>query len=275
MKRLILNSCVLLFIFVCLLGYYSQLEAQQSVTGGEDLIPYVRKIKQNKSVHLEWLYLENRIDQLPEQKAIVRSGKPLEFGAGYLYHGRDGLDEILINEHIPGQSYWTRAAHVWAIGSFHDQAQSPAIFVISALDFNRLRDEGKAVLEAEVSMDAGIMDPYPKITSEIPLDMVEQIWIGQDTWIRYQDLLSQLDEKLTDSGLKLKTAVHAWNDAQKLIIFEGLHHTRHDKETFYPVAYEIVGKYFVRQKLYEKMPRFRIRKKHISYKQQLFRLISG
>jgi hypothetical protein len=80
------------FIFILLgFGFFFPASAQQPVTGGEEGIIHVRKLKQIKGrVHLEWLYLEDNIDNLPAQKELIRSGEPVEFTSGYLYHGRDG-----------------------------------------------------------------------------------------------------------------------------------------------------------------------------------------
>jgi len=248
----------MLALYCC--GFYVMVPAQQKVTGGEQGIDHVRRLKLSKvKVHLEWLYLEDRIDQLPDQQELIRSGRALEFTAGYLYHGRDGLDDILVSGVIPGESYFTRAPHVWAVGAFHIKSQSPAIFVIDALDFNRLRDAGRATLEAEVDREFGIMDPYPCIDQGFALDLVKQIWIDQDTAARYKALLEQPDQALSQDSKNLKHRLIKMRAAGQLLIIPGLHHTQLSQDAFFPSAYERTGAYFVKNKLTAKIPAFRIR----------------
>lgn len=242
------------------LDFPSIVSAQQPVTGGEELTGYVRRLKtMGKKVHLEWLYLENSCDLLPDQKALVRSGRPLEFTEGFLYHGRDGLDEAFLSGAIEGTSYFTRAPHVWAVGAFHEGSTSPAVFVVNALDFNKWRDSGSAVLEGEVDIASGIMDPYPKVQSGFPLTSVIKIWTDADTGDRYERLLNLPDKALSLNESRLKAAVRPWLENKKLIIFANLHHTRLDLQTFYPAAYEIVGRYFVDSGLLSRMPRLKLR----------------
>jgi len=234
--------------------------AQEPVTTGVDLLPQVRKLKTlGDRVHLEWLYIEERADGRPDQKDLVRSGRALEFGDGLLYHGRDGLDEALLAGRADGPSYLTRVPHVWAVGPFHDRSRSPAIFVISALGFNRLRDEGKAVLEAEIDKEYGVMDPYPKIPGGIPLGMVREIWIAQDTAERYEGLLARPEEGLTEKERSLRTAVSEWRAEKKLIVIPGLRHTALSAGDFYPAAFEAVGAYFVGNGFPDRIPLFRPR----------------
>lgn len=235
--------------------------AQEPVTTGVDLLPQVRRLKTlGDRVHLEWLYIEERVDGRPDQKALVRGGGPLEFGEGLLYHGRDGLDEALLAGRADGASYLTRVPHVWAVGPFHNLSGSPAIFVISALGFNRLRDEGKAVLEAEIDKEHGLLDPYPKIPGGIPLDMVREIWIDQDTAERYEALLARPAEGLAEKDRSLRGAIAEWRAQKKLIVIPGLRHEPFSAADFYPAAFEAVGAYFIGKGLPDRIPVFRPRK---------------
>ncbi len=234
--------------------------AQEPVTAGVDLLPQVRKLKSlGGRVHLEWLYLEERADARPDQKDLVRSGRALEFGEGLLYHGRDGLDEALLAGRAGGVCYLTRVPHVWAVGAFHDLSASPAVFVISALDFNRLRDEKKAVLEAEIDKVSGILDPYPKIAGGIPLEMVLEIWIDQDTAELYRGLIDRPAEGLTEKQRALRTAISEWQAEKKMIVIPGLRHRTLSAGDFYPAAFEAVGAYFVGNQLPARIPVFRPR----------------
>jgi hypothetical protein len=238
----------------------SRLSAQEPVMGGENLIGHVRLLKTlGAKVHLEWLYLEDRVDQLPEQQALIRSGRPLEFTEGFLYHGRDGLDDALLEGSVQGTSYLTRAPHVWAVGPFHEGSRSPAIFVVQALDFDRWRDSGAAVLEAAIDTSAGIMDPYPKVISEFPLSSVAEIWTDEDTGARYSRLLETPDHALSPGERRLKEAIRPWIEKGKFVVLRELHHSRLDRLNFFPAAYEIVGGYFVDRSLVDRIPRFRKR----------------
>lgn len=249
---------ILLLVLYCC-GFYVLIPAQEKVTGGEEGIGLVRRLKMSAvRVHLEWLYLEDQIDQRPAQKKLVRSGRPLEFTAGYLYHGRDGLDEILASGSIPGESYFTRAPHVWAVGAFHKNSHSPAILVVDALDFNRLRNSGRATLEAEVDREHGIMDPYPRIDQGFDLEMVKQIWIDQDTAARFEALIERPDPTLSLNDKNLKYKLIKIREAGLLQVIPGLHHTQLTLETFFPEAYERTGAYFIQKKLAAKIPGFQI-----------------
>jgi hypothetical protein len=234
--------------------------AQEPVTTFVDLLDEVRRLKTMAGrVHLEWLYLEDALDGRPEQTALVKSGREVEFGEGLLYHGRDGLDEALRAGRVEGPIYLTRVPHVWAIGPFHRLSRSPAIFVIEAVDFNRLRDEGNAVLEAEIDREQGIMDPYPKITKGIPLSMVREVWIDQDTANRYERLFSHPGGDLAAPDRALRDAVAGWRAAGKLVVIPGLSHSESPTGDFYPAAFEAVGAYFVGHRLADRLPVFRPR----------------
>ncbi len=245
----------LILLLACGLMRAAAPAAQETVTTSVDLLDEVRRLKTMVGrVHLEWLYLEDAMDGRPDQKALVRSGGEVEFGEGLLYHGRDGLDEALRTGRLEGPSYLTRAPHVWAIGPFHRLSRSPAIFVIDAGDFNRLLGEGKAVLEAEIDRESGIMDPYPKITTAIPLDMVREVWIDQDTADRYDRLCDRPAGDLAAPDRALRGAVAEWRAAGKLVIIPGLAHA-----TLPTGAFEAVGAYFVGNRLADRIPAFRPR----------------
>lgn len=235
--------------------------AQEPVTTRVDLLDQVRRLKtMGGRVRLEWLYLEDRVDTRPDQTALVRSGRAVEFGEGWLYHGRDGLDEALAAGRADGPSYLTRAPHVWAIGPFHSLSRSPAILVVSAEDFNRLRDEGRAVLEAEVDRASGIMDPYPKVFEGIPMDLVREIWIDGETAERYERLASRAPDELSEGEARLKSALAAFRARGKLVVIPGLAHTEPPTGDFYPKAYEAVGAHFVGTGLEAAIPAFRPRR---------------
>ena len=235
--------------------------AQEPVTTRVDLLDQVRRLKTlGGRVHLEWLYLEDRVDTRPDQTALVRSGQPVEFGAGWLYHGRDGLDEALASGRADGPSYLTRAPHVWAVGHFHALSKSPAILVVPAEGFNRLRNEGRAVLEAEIDHASGIMDPYPKILEGIPMDLVREIWIDGETADRYERLTARPPDGLSEGEARLKAALAVFRSRGKFVVIPGLAHTEPPTGDFYPKAYEAVGAHFVGAGLAAAIPAFRPRR---------------
>jgi hypothetical protein len=251
---------VLILLFAWGLAYTAAPAAQEPVTTSVGLLDEVRRLKAMAGrVHLEWLYLEDAMDRQPAQTALAKSGREVEFGEGLLYHGRDGLDEALRAGCAEGPSYLTRVPHVWAVGPFNRLSRSPAILVIEAGDFNRLRDEGQAVLEAEIDRESGIMDPYPKITKGIPLDIVREIWIDQDTADRYDRLCGRPVADLAGPDRALRDAVAGWRAAGKLIIIPGLSHSAPPTGDFYPAAFEAVGAYFVGNRLTDRIPVFRPR----------------
>lgn len=250
----------LILLFACGLMRAVAPAAQEPVTTVVDLLDEVRRLKTMAGrVHLEWLYLEDAGDGQPDQTALVKSGREVEFGEGLLYHGRDGLDEALRAGRVEGPSYLTRVPHVWAIGPFHSRSRSPAIFVIEAGDFNRLRDEGKAVLEAEIDRESGIMDPYPKMMEGIPLDMVREIWIDQDTADGYDRLCGRPVGDLAAPDRVLRDAVAGWRAAGRLVVIPGLSHAEPPTGDFYPSAFEAVGAYFVGNRLTDRIPVLRPR----------------
>jgi len=233
---------------------------QEPVTGGEQLIRRVRALREaGGGAHPEWLYLEDRVDQRPDQKRLVRGGQPLEFSDGYLYHGREGLDDILISGWIPGICYLTRAPHVWAIGPFHESSTGPAIFQIDSESFNRGRDAGQAALEAEIAQDAGVMDPYPKFISGFPLEQATEIWIDEDTAERYDRLLAVSGAEGSPREEALRRAVRRLREKQRFRVLPGLRHTTLSEADFFPSAYEAVGAYFTGRGLEARIPGFRRR----------------
>jgi hypothetical protein len=146
------------------------------------------------------------------------------------------------------------------VGYFHEDAVFPAILMISAEDFNKLRNEGKAVLEAEVDYRAGILDPYPKVKQEFPLGMVREIWIDKDTENRLRSLILTLDESLSPRDLELKKALIKRRKEISFNVIEELRHTQLSRTNFYPAAYEGVGAYFISRRLERHIPGFCIRK---------------
>jgi len=260
LSKLRLILVVLLFLILPL----QSLKAQAPVTGGTGANLAVDKALHSGLIQPPTrLYPDIKYDLSEQQQKIYSSGKPLEFTRGFLYHGRDGLDEVLLIGKIPGESYLTRVPQVWAIRPFVKSSTSPAIFVINALSFNRLMHKGYAVLEGEYDeVTSGIktFDPYPKITDNFSLKIVLAIWTDEDTWERYIKILNQPGSELDEKSKCLKPIIKDLIAQKKLSAFPGLHHTQIEDVPFQVKTFEIVEAHFMRKKLDEHIPQFRIRR---------------
>lgn len=205
------------------------------------------------------LHPETLLDFLPEQRRLVLNGQPLEFGPGLLYHGRDGLDEILLTGTILGNKPLTRVAHEWAIGQFRKSSESPVIIVISTQLFNTLLAQNKASLKLDAGED-GIADPYPTIHTDLNVDDVEELWIDLDLLKRY--IVMERDAKTTqerDRARKIGEAFNKLRMAKKLKIIPHLRHAEVDGQEAHKQEFECVGAYLLKRGLFEKMPLFKKR----------------
>ncbi len=137
---------------------------------------------------------EDKLDNSREQQALFAKGEPFEFSEGYLYHGRGNLGQILSTNSLPKNSFVTRVPQTWALQPFVDQEADPAIFVLDALDFNRLQNDDKADLYLDVvrsEFGQHIAEPYPSLTEELPIDKCLQILIEERTYEKFQTLVRE------------------------------------------------------------------------------------
>ncbi|MFH1593157.1 MAG: hypothetical protein ABID09_00495 [Candidatus Omnitrophota bacterium] len=197
---------------------------------------------------------ENALDSSPQQEKVVSSDTQLEFASGLLYHGRDGLDEAILCNNISGKIPLTRVAHQWATSDFSNKYQSPAIFVISTMVFNKFRDEGKATLKIVGERSHGFVDPYPEITTPLSLESVEEIWIDMDTYERYKGIVQKPSTELEKS---LKPKIEHLFRIGKLKVIPYLRHTTLNEDTSFDSTLANVGRYMVIRKLFSKMPLFK------------------
>jgi len=203
---------------------------------------------------------ETLLDFLPEQRRLVLSGQPLEFGPGLLYHGRDGLDEILLTGTILGDKPLTRVAHEWATGQFRKNAESPVIIVISTDLFNKLLAQNKASLKLSTDKDLGIADPYPTIYADLRIDDVEELWIDLDLLKRY--LVMGRNAKSIQERDRIRKIAEAFNKlrmGKKLKVIPHLRHAEVDEQEAHKQEFECVGAYLLKRGLFEKMPLFKKR----------------
>ena len=194
---------------------------------------------------------ENDLDFIPQQMDLVRNGKPLEFSPGLLYHGRDKLDDAVLNNNILGKISLSRVAHQWAVVNFNDKSQSPAIFVISTVVFNKFIDEGKAISGMDGGRKMGFLDPYPEITAPFSLDNVEEIWIDMDTYERYKSIIQN---PTTELEKILKPKIEHLFIAGKFKVIPYLRHTMLNSDTWFKSAFTNVGRYMIGRGLFAKIP---------------------
>ncbi|MGB2706181.1 MAG: HAD-IA family hydrolase [Candidatus Omnitrophota bacterium] len=202
---------------------------------------------------------ESILDGTSEQVGVVKSGKTLEFTEGVIYHGRDGLDRVIRDNNIPGDIKLGRNAYYEAVYPFNNTSDSPAIFVFSAEFFNKLVRDKKANLRILPPAGPGFTDPYPTITSPVPLNDVIEIWISEDTYERYQKIISRPSPGIEES---LKPKLLELFDSGKLKVVPGLKHAAVDKgvDQYWENNQNAVARYMMKRDLLAQMqmPRFRI-----------------
>ncbi len=136
---------------------------------------------------------ERAIDRRPDQMALVKSGVPLEFGPGSLYHLGESLDSVIEQGVVPSGEdgvFLTRVPHKFLHFNFVRRADSPFIARVSTETFNALADKRRARLERwGGDPGQGILDPYPRVLEPLSIDDIEEIWVGPKVWERYQDIL--------------------------------------------------------------------------------------
>lgn len=79
------------------------------------------------------------------------------------------------------------------------KSNSSAIYMIHTKEFNRLVNEGKAILdytEKEENEENYVIDPYPNIFDSFSLDIVSEIWVKGEDFMRYINLINLPDSKL-------------------------------------------------------------------------------
>jgi len=196
---------------------------------------------------------ENAIDKQPDQVAIVKSGEPLEFGEGYLYCGRDGLDSAIFRNSVSGELLLTRIGHQYAAQSFTPNAQSPAILVLSSNKFNLMMQQGMASINYVGDRVKGFVDPYPKIIGDVHLDEFEEIWVDEETYGRYTEIINR-DDSTWDPITKAR--LQELMQLGKIKVIAGFNRMKIGENE----PYEYVGQYMLDRGFFDHIPGFRISK---------------
>ncbi|MDD4527042.1 MAG: hypothetical protein PHF25_03275 [Candidatus Margulisbacteria bacterium] len=135
---------------------------------------------------------ESIVDHQPEQLALVKSGAPLEFTAGSLYHLGQSLKGVFEQGAVPSEGngvFLTRVPHKF-LHFFTRKADTPFIALVKAETFNGLAREGRACLEIWGGDRAkGVIDPYPRTLEPLLIADIEEIWVEPKVWEWYQQLL--------------------------------------------------------------------------------------
>ncbi|MDP2941672.1 MAG: GNAT family N-acetyltransferase [Candidatus Omnitrophota bacterium] len=210
---------IILSVLMILSGFSPEqvmAQKQEQAVGQKSANADQQKDREQFGMMLDYIVrdAESLNNYLSWQKYVTQSGKPMEFTSGWLYHGRDGLDDAIRDGIVKGilneesnsvlgdnrkGSFFTRNPYQWAPGFRGTNPLSPAIFVIEAKDFNKLAQRHQAHL--------GIMDtddPYPRINDDFDLMLVKEIWISAETHQRYQRIINLPDKQLTRAERFLK-----------------------------------------------------------------------
>lgn len=144
--------------------------------------------------------MEVPFDEHPREKAVIQSGVDLEFGDGFVYHGGGDLLGDMQRGHTQGETYFTRVPHEWAVGNFHNQSRCPVIYQMKTATFNSMMQSGQAKLFKQKSPNGDFIEPYPKAHQGFSLDKAEEIWVSEETYREFQELLraeeTHIPEKL-------------------------------------------------------------------------------
>ncbi|MDD5136755.1 MAG: GNAT family N-acetyltransferase, partial [Candidatus Omnitrophica bacterium] len=229
----------------------------------------------------ELLRPEINWDRYSLQKEVVKrglsSGRRFEFADGSLYHGTPDLDSILLADKARGEFFFTRTPHEWAIGPFTKTSKNPAIFVLKTDYFNSLVKSGDAELKYFVytnheenpysPQSDTRLDPYPKARS-FSIDGVEEIWVSEEVFERYQRIASAADRSELPSEdqplMAVQKKLRKLLATGKIKMVPGLRHTdrpcgtKAERINSFAAANRAVGKYMKDRGLFAHIPFFRI-----------------
>lgn len=195
---------------------------------------------------------ENCYDTSGIQLKVLRAGRSLKFSPGYLCHGRDGLDEVILKGRLEGRVHLCRVGHQYATNDFYDsESESPAIFIIKTELFEKLRQKRKAELKL-VGGTMSMADPYPTIYVPVELDDITEVWVSEETYSRYQKILTSQD--LSEKELAMKPVLERLMSEDKIKEIPGLNSKNADR---FRDIYTVVGSYMESRGLLTNMPLFR------------------
>jgi len=153
---------------------------------------------------------EELLDDLPQQNELLKSGKPLRFGEGLLYHGAlDVRNHLALGAIQPGREpiFFTRVGFYWANFLYQQtDRQIPGIFLFDAAFFNKRLDQGKAEMEIEM------FDPYMETAHEISLSDILEVWIRRDG---FEKMMAEFGSR--GSPLRASVEILRKRNALKLI----------------------------------------------------------
>lgn len=194
---------------------------------------------------------ERAVDERPGQKELLKSGKPLEFDDGLLYHGRDGLDKVLLQEEVRGYSPLTRAPQKWAIHRFVRESKSPAVFVVKTSVFNSMLSRGLAHMSVD---EEG--NPYPEFLGPVKLEDIEEVWIDEVTDKRYEEMAQN---PASPDDIIMADRFGTLLASGKVKVVPDLNHDNPDRNTTLHNAFMAIGRYFEARHLADRIPGVRER----------------
>ena len=222
-----------------------------------------------------FVHIEDVLDYYPLQESLVRKGirleMPFELDDGLIYHGNYDLDKILLANQADGELFFTRIPYAWATGSFNETSKSPAIFVMDTKVFNDLANNGYAALDYEVFDLHGnrvrVLDPYPN-ASVFSIDQVKEIWVSEDTYGRYQRIISAEEASglpIEDRPLMaIQDTLRHFLESGKIRRIPRLRHaqlsysTPEERLATYAEVYRIVSNYMKKRDPFQHMPFFKL-----------------
>ena len=187
---------------------------------------------------------ESPLDFSPKQMQVFHSGKPLHFGSGVLYHGRNNLDDAILAGTFSGDFSLTRVGHQYTTP--YGEAQSPTVVVVDTAVFNRYLSEGKATLKFVGE------DPYPTIDVSFPIEDARELWVSEETFERYQKIMAEMPS--TDSERAFRNNLEPLMKSEKIKAVPGLKLQGVKEDARHDVWYSAVGKYIIKRNLLKEIP---------------------
>lgn len=202
---------------------------------------------------------EDYIDQTNQQRQMLASRAPLEYGPGVLYHGANDLDKIIVLGKLQGDIQKVGAPNIGLTRGGHTDTypavgKKPAIFVIDTNVFNAFLHFGHAgiMLNKEERITGDIM-PFTTISEEVPLARVKEIWVPEDVFEEYEQLLKS--EATDEKTRLLKEKVQALLAQGKIKPITGLRGRSPDKNEWESK----VGRYIIARDFLVQIPSFEIK----------------
>ena len=171
--------------------------------------------------------VENYIEFSIQEQVVVNSQQPLKFEKGLLYSGIKNLDQVIESKKVEPGMQLTRVVHRYALWNFHMENESPAILVIKTDIFNSYLEREKAVLKlvGERKGDFPGVDPYPEFQADVPIEDIEEIWISEDTYERYEKIVGGEGDLSSVGDTDFNETFRHLLKTGKIKVIEGLRHS--------------------------------------------------